>query len=196
MFYGGEENQGGSPNRGEGVPFNETVQLNRTAVSAALSASRNRSVPAAITSQGLTSGFPLNTFTLPAPVSFRGVQSSFRNPLVQNGTSWSSANCRGRCPSRSIRRQSQAHQVILWNSDRPPISARPLPQSQPRRSVYPAAAGCPLCASIGNGLSMTSSFGYGQLRRAVLEAGEEVFRGLQFLTAYTWSHAMANSARR
>ncbi len=25
IFYGGEENQGGSPNRGEGVPFNETV---------------------------------------------------------------------------------------------------------------------------------------------------------------------------
>ena len=29
MFYGGEENQGGSPNRGEGVPFNETVNLTR-----------------------------------------------------------------------------------------------------------------------------------------------------------------------
>ena len=27
MFYGGEENQGGSPNRGEGVPFNETMIL-------------------------------------------------------------------------------------------------------------------------------------------------------------------------
>ena len=29
IFYGGEENQGGSPNRGEGVPFNETVNLSR-----------------------------------------------------------------------------------------------------------------------------------------------------------------------
>ena len=27
IFYGGEENQGGSPNRGEGVPFNETVTM-------------------------------------------------------------------------------------------------------------------------------------------------------------------------
>ena len=31
IFYGGEENQGGNPNRGEGIPFNETVQMNRTA---------------------------------------------------------------------------------------------------------------------------------------------------------------------
>jgi hypothetical protein len=29
IFYGGEENQGGSPNRGEGVPFNETVNRSR-----------------------------------------------------------------------------------------------------------------------------------------------------------------------
>ena len=28
LFYGGEENQGGNPNRGEGVPFNQTMNLN------------------------------------------------------------------------------------------------------------------------------------------------------------------------
>ena len=31
MFYGGEENQGGNPNRGESAPFNESPQLNRPA---------------------------------------------------------------------------------------------------------------------------------------------------------------------
>ena len=31
IFYGGEENQGGNPNRGEGIPFNETVNMVRTA---------------------------------------------------------------------------------------------------------------------------------------------------------------------
>jgi hypothetical protein len=31
IYYGGEENQGGNPNRGEGVPFNETVNMVRTA---------------------------------------------------------------------------------------------------------------------------------------------------------------------
>ena len=30
IFYSGEENQGGSPNRGEGIPFNETVAMTRT----------------------------------------------------------------------------------------------------------------------------------------------------------------------
>ncbi len=31
IFYGGEENQGGNPNRGESAPFNESPQLNRPA---------------------------------------------------------------------------------------------------------------------------------------------------------------------
>ena len=31
IYYGGEENQGGNPNRGEGIPFNETVAMVRTA---------------------------------------------------------------------------------------------------------------------------------------------------------------------
>ena len=29
IFYGGEENQGGNPNRGEAVPFNQTSRLDR-----------------------------------------------------------------------------------------------------------------------------------------------------------------------
>ena len=29
IFYGGEENQGGNPNRGESAPFNQSPQLNR-----------------------------------------------------------------------------------------------------------------------------------------------------------------------
>jgi hypothetical protein len=84
MFFGGEENQGGSPNRGEGVPFNETVQLARpSGVSTFIGVSMPQCTGCNYFPNGLTGGYPTTVFTLPAPVSFRGVQADFRNPLVQ-----------------------------------------------------------------------------------------------------------------
>ncbi|PYT05808.1 MAG: hypothetical protein DMF60_10780, partial [Acidobacteria bacterium] len=70
IFYGGEENQGGNPNRGESVPFNETVVLNGPTFF------KNPFF------NKLSDGFPLGVFDLPAPVQFRGVATNFRNPLV------------------------------------------------------------------------------------------------------------------
>src|SRR5262249_55959604 len=83
IFYGGEEQQGGNPNRGESAPFNKSPQLGR---------------PAAVNgfdpdpffangnwTNGLTVGFPLNVFTT-TPVSslqFRSVSQDSRNPMVQ-----------------------------------------------------------------------------------------------------------------
>ena len=75
MFYGGEENQGGSPNRGEGVPFNETVNLVRAnGISSFIGVSMPQCMGCNYFPSGLTGGYPTNVFTLPAPVSFRGVQ--------------------------------------------------------------------------------------------------------------------------
>ena len=74
VFYGGEENQGGDPNRGEAVPFNETVQLNRTGL--------DPFDPNPFFSGGLDGGFPTNVFTLDVPPAFRGISRNFRNPLV------------------------------------------------------------------------------------------------------------------
>ncbi len=75
VFYGGEENQGGYPNRGEAAPFNETVQLNRNGG------------PNVFDRQPVFPGrrlwrVPSNVFTLDVPPAFRGISQNFRNPLV------------------------------------------------------------------------------------------------------------------
>ena len=65
IFYGGEENQGGSPNRGEGIPFNETVNMVRTpgAVSSFLGISDPNCTGCQYMPGGLTGGFPASPFT-------------------------------------------------------------------------------------------------------------------------------------
>src|SRR4051812_41497842 len=83
IFYGGEENQGGNPNRGEGIPFNETVQMNRTqGLSTFIGISDPNCSGCQYMPGGLTGGFPASPFTLNANIQFRGVQPDFRNPLV------------------------------------------------------------------------------------------------------------------
>jgi hypothetical protein len=73
-FYGGEENQGGNPNRGESVPFNQSTDLARP-TSAIFETNP-------FFTGGIAGGFPSNVFSLDAPVSFRGVATNFRNSLV------------------------------------------------------------------------------------------------------------------
>ncbi len=196
IFYGGEENQGGSPNRGEGVPFNESVQLSRSSgVSSFIGVSQPECPGCNYFSGGLTGGYPVNVFTLPAPVSFRGVQSDFRNPMVQK---WNFVVQRELPGSMALEvgylGNHQAHQVILWNSD-PAVNigtTNTAINTENRRIIQPPA-GCTTCASIGNGLSMTSSFGYGNYAALESKLDKRFSQGLQFQIAYTWSHAMANS---
>ncbi|MGH9439307.1 MAG: carboxypeptidase regulatory-like domain-containing protein, partial [Terriglobia bacterium] len=61
MFYGGEENQGGNPNRGESAPFNESPSLGRPAGVGGFQPNPNFANGNAI--GGLTVGFPTNIFT-------------------------------------------------------------------------------------------------------------------------------------
>jgi hypothetical protein len=196
MFYGGEENQGGSPNRGEGVPFNETVQLARpSGVSTFIGVNQAECTGCNYFPNGLTGGYPTNVFTLPAPVSFRGVQSDFRNPLVAKWNFVVQRELPGQMALEiGYLANHQAHQVILWNSD-PAVNIGTTDTSintENRRIIQPPA-GCAACTSIGNGLSMTSSFGYGNYSALETKLEKRFARGLQFRVAYTWSHALANS---
>ena len=77
MFYGGEENQGGNPNRGESVPFNQSTSIFSRGPRVRICSQRIR-----FFAGGLSAGYPINVFSLPAPVSFRGVATNFRNGLV------------------------------------------------------------------------------------------------------------------
>ncbi len=91
----------------------------------------------------------------------RGVQPDFDNPLVHK---WNFVIQRelgfGTAIEAGYEGNHQAHQVILTNTDTNPnlgtfntsISGASLQEIQPA---------CSTCQSVGNGLSMTTSFGYG-----------------------------------
>ncbi len=195
IFYGGEENQGGSPNRGEGVPFNETVNLNRAAnISGFIGVSQPECTGCDFFPGGFAGGYPLNVFSLPAPVSFRGVQSDFRNPLVHKWNFTVQRELKGNMSLEvGYDGNHSAHQVILWNSD-PAVNTPSTAaiSSDSVRYILPPA-GCSACASIGNGLSMTSSFGFGNYAAMHGKLEKRFSHGLQFLTSYTWGHSLANS---
>ena len=194
IFYGGEENQGGSPNRGEGVPFNETVNLTRyQGNSSYVGVSQAQCLTCDYFPGGFTGGYPISPFTLNAGVSLRGVQQDFENPLVQK---WNVIVQRELPDQMSIELgyegNHQAHQVVLWNSDPYPNlgTFNTAINSASLQEIQPA---CSTCQSIGNGLSMTSSFGFGNYSAASVKLEKRFSHGLQFLTSYVWSHALANS---
>jgi hypothetical protein len=200
IFYGGEENQGGSPNRGEGVPFNETVNLTRvgdvnSTTSQFIAVSDPHCLdPASGTCNyfpgGLTGGYPLNIFNLPASISFRGIQTNFRNPLVHKWNVIFQRELPGNMALElGYEGNHQAHQIILQSTD--PCPNSPLKSySCANNRVVPNPVGG---QDIGNGLSMTNSFGFGNYAAASVKLEKRYSNGLQFLTSYVWAHALANS---
>jgi len=195
IFYGGEENQGGSPNRGEGVPFNQSTGMVRTAgqVSSFIGISDPLCTGCNYMPGGLTGGFPSNPFALNASISFRGVQSNFRNPLVHK---WNVMVQRELPYDMAIEvgyeGNHQAHQLILGNTDTFTNlgTTNTAITADSRRYIN---AACATCQSVGTGLSMTVSNGFGNYAAGSAKLEKRFSRGLQFLTAYTWSHALANA---
>jgi hypothetical protein len=199
IFYGGEENQGGSPNRGEGVPFNETVNLTRPGSFSPPSGSIGVSDPACpgcnYFPNGLTGGYPIDVFTRPAPVSLLGVQSTFRNGLVHK---WNAVLQRELPGDMALELgyegNHQSHQLILLNTDPCPnlgyVNNPALSCDARRVIVTPFTNGA---QSVGNSLNETSSFGYGNYAAFSTKLEKRFSKDLQFLTSYTWSHALANS---
>jgi hypothetical protein len=193
MFYGGEENQGGSPNRGEGVPFNETVNLSRyQGNSTYVGISQPQCLNCNFMPGGFAGGYPLSPFTLNAGVSMRGVQPDYETPLVHKWNFVIQRELPGNMALEvGYEGNHQARQLILWNSDPYPnlgtfntaISSANLQEIQPA---------CPTCQSVGNGLSMTSSFGFGNYAAGSVKLEKRFSKGLQFLASYVWSHALAD----
>jgi hypothetical protein len=178
IFYGGEENQGGNPNRGEAVPFNATVKLD----------SLGDFVPnpffgGGTFSNGVSSGFPSNVFTLPAPVEFRSVYYNFRNPLVHK---WNLAIQRefagGNALEVSYVGNHQAHQLLqpdpnaAYNSPIPNLSTN-------SRRPYP---------NIGN-VQGTATFGFGNYHGMTAKWEKRYSNGLTYMASYTYGHVLATS---
>ena len=172
IFYGGEENQGGNPNRGEGVPFNQDQRF---------------SPPndfALIPNLGkFSDGFPVNAFTLPASISFRSIAPNFRNPLVHK---WNLAIQRELGFNTSLEvayiGSKGSRLVVLWNPNQAVNAPDPAADTNSRRRF-------PFIAS---GFDATASFGFSKYHGLATKLEKTFSNGLQFLTSYTWSHALTN----
>ncbi|MCC6537293.1 MAG: TonB-dependent receptor [Bryobacterales bacterium] len=181
IFYGGEENQGGNPNRGEAAPFNITVNLDRLAGVGVFDA--NPFFGNAQGVQGVSAGFPSNIFTLPAPISFRSVAQNFRNPMVHK---WNFAFQRefagGNAFEFSYVGNHQAHQLHFSDPNAPFNDVRPNINATDRRKV----------PNIG-GVNYTGTFGYGRYHGMTMKFEKRYSNGLQYLTSYTYGKVNATS---
>ncbi len=185
IFYGGEENQGGNPNRGESVPFNESPNLGASQGGRTIGTfAANPFFPG-----GVSGGYPLNVFSLDAPVAFRGVAVDFRNSLVHK---WS-FGMQHELPWQTVLEVSyvgnhQSHQLF-----------QPDPNACPNFGTTNSSITCNslrpgflLNPNIG-GISGTASFGYGNYHGMTVKLEKRLSQGLQFITAYTFGHALANT---
>ena len=181
IFYGGEENQGGYPNRGEAVPFNETVALNRSLPGTNYSLGNFGINP--YFSGGLQAGFPTDVFTLPAPVSFRAVDTDFRNPLVHK---WNVAIQRELAKNTALEvsyvGNHQAHQVSNPDPNAPYITGDPNANYDAQRPYQ----------NIG-GIADTSSYGFGNYAGMTAKLERRYTAGLDALVSYTYGHALSST---
>ncbi len=191
IFYGGEENQGGNPNRGESAPFNFSPQLNRPG-----SVGTFEPNPGFANGQptgGVSIGYPTNIFN-GFPVSslqFRALATDFRNPMVQK---WNLA-IQHELPGQMALEVSyvgnhSSHQLLQpdfnacnnFYTTNTSITCDTL-----RNQAYNGAF-----TGIGS-ISGTATFGYGNYHGMTAKLEKRLTNGLQFVSSYTYGHALANS---
>ena len=185
IFYGGEEQQGGNPNRGESAPFNESPQLNRPAGVSQFAPDPYFANGAP--TGGITVGYPLTVFTT-YPVSslqFREVANDFINPMVQK---WNIAA-----------QQDLGHEMVLEVGYQGNHSSHQLFQPDfnpcPNFATLNPSINCNSLRAypdIGS-ISGTSSFGYGNYNAMTAKLEKRFSKGLQFISSYTYGHALANT---
>jgi hypothetical protein len=180
IFYGGEEQQGGNPNRGESVPFNESPVLKRPATGAGSNMFDTNPYFAG----GLSAGFPLNIFAQPAPVSFRSLAVDFRNSIVYK---WNLA------VQHELGHQWAAELAYVGNHQAHSLLQ---PDQNANRNLATAASinsdSLRPHPDLG-GLSGTASNGFGAYAGMTLKIDKHFSDGLLFSAAYTYGHALANS---
>jgi hypothetical protein len=134
---------------------------------------------------GLAGGFPTNTLTLPAPVTFIGFATDFRNPLVQK---WSAAVQRELPWHLSLETAYTGNHQLHQNVQH---TANACPNMGTTNSSITCASLRPI-PFISSG-TITDTFGYGNYDALTAKLEKRLDRGLQFISSYTWGHAMANS---
>ncbi len=185
IFYGGEENQGGNPNRGESAPFNESPQLNRPAGVGSFQPDPFFANGSPV--GGVSVGYPTNVFT-GFPVSslqFRELAPDFRNPMVQEWNLAIQQELPGQMALElGYEGNHQSHQLL-----QPDFNACP--------NVFTTnpditCNGLRLQPDIGS-ISGTATFGVGNYNALTASLQKRMSNGLQFQAAYTYGHALANT---
>ena len=131
---------------------------------------------------GVTGGYPLNVFSLPAPIAFRGVVTNFRNSLVQKWNVAIQYQLSGQTALEvAYVGNHQSHQLF-----------QPDPNACPNLGTTNSDINCNSLRPtpfIG-GISGTASFGYGNYQGMTTKLERRMSKGLQFITAYTYGHAL------
>ncbi len=185
IFYGGEENQGGNPNRGESAPFNFSPQLNRPAGVGSFQPDPSFADGAPI--GGVSIGYPTNVFN-GYPVSslqFRSVATNFDNPMVQEWNLSVQHQLAGQMVAEvGYQGNHQSHQLL-----------QPDPNACPNVYTTNSAITCNalrFAPDVGN-VSGTSTFGFGNYEAMTASLQKRLSSGLQLQAAYTYGHALANT---
>ena len=185
IFYGGEENQGGNPNRGESAPFNESPDLSRPGSVGAFApdpffANGNAT-------GGVAAGFPTNVFTTLGVTSlqFREVANDFRNPMVQKWNFAVQQQFRGDMALEvGYQGNHSSHQLL-----QPDFNACG------NFGTTDSSINCNTLRPVPDlgGISGTATFGFGNYEALTAKLEKRMSRGLQFISSYTYGHAFANS---
>ncbi len=185
IFYGGEENQGGNPNRGESAPFNESPTFNRPN-------GVDQFQPDPLMANGspiggIAVGFPSNPFngTPVSSLAFRELAQDFRNGMVQE---WNLSIQHELAGNMALEvgylGNHQSHQLYQPNENTGPlIFTANSAINGTNTSLYP---------DIG-GISGTASFGFGNYDAMTVKLTKRLSNGLTFQSAYTWGHALADT---
>jgi hypothetical protein len=180
IFYGGEENLGGDGNLGLSPPFNTTINLTNTAGSFGIN-------PFLV--GGFSAGFPTNVFNLAAPVVFTGIATDFRSPAVQK---WNLAVQRELPGDVALEvayvGNHQIHQIALDTANACPNSGSAAAIANP---IAYCNASRPI-PNIGPG-RVTYTNGVGNYNALTVKAEKRLSQGLEFISAYSWSHAISDT---
>jgi len=185
IFYGGEENLGGSPNLGENAPFNATMNVGRQDLN-------NNPLPNNFVTNpwfagGLSGGWPANVFALPIPIKFNGFGTDARSPLVQK---WNVA------VQREIGWQTALelayvgnHQSHQYETDQ--SGGNPCPNMGTTNTSITCASLEPI-PYIGVG-SVTNSNAYANYNAFTVKVEKRMSNGLQFIASYALAHVMTDA---
>lgn len=179
IFYGAEENEGGSPNRGEGPPFNQIVNFVVDGEFGSFSLPQEAGSPL----NRLSDGFTDNPFVLPAPIDLRGVALNQDQPLVhkwnvnlQRDIGFNTIFELGYIGSKGQRLKTN------WG---------------PNAAVFSPIAGDPVAPRrplpwLNTNTSQTATFGRSNYHAVTGKLEKRFSSGVQYLMSYTWGHALTD----